>query len=105
MHKKLCPNYRGLCDAMAPIDGEVLRRFLLGVHFTGEFFQFSKQFSFQLNCYMIVTDIHVFNIQLSVQVLMIPSPVITVKPAFKGHQREDVKFAAKDRWLLIQGSI
>ena len=29
----------------------------------------------------------------------------TVNPSFKGHQREDVKLAAFDRWLLIQGSI
>ena len=30
--------------------------------------------------------------------------IYTVKPAFKGHQREDVKLAAKGR-LFIQGSI
>ena len=29
----------------------------------------------------------------------------TVKPSFRGHQREDVKLAAKDGWLLIQSSI
>ena len=34
-----------------------------------------------------------------------PQQYYTVKPAFTGHQREDVKLAAKDKWLFIQGSI
>jgi len=35
MHKNMCPNYRGVCDAMKPIDGERLKQYLLEVHFTG----------------------------------------------------------------------
>ncbi|CAC5419214.1 Metabotropic glutamate receptor 2,Metabotropic glutamate receptor 3,Metabotropic glutamate receptor 8,Metabotropic glutamate receptor 4,Metabotropic glutamate receptor 5,Metabotropic glutamate receptor 6 [Mytilus coruscus] len=43
MHQTLCPNTEGLCDAMNPIDGEKLKKFLLEVQFkglSGDDFQF-----------------------------------------------------------------
>lgn len=35
MHEYLCPGYKGLCEAMDPIDGSKLLDFLLKTSFTG----------------------------------------------------------------------
>ncbi|XP_043928141.1 metabotropic glutamate receptor 5 isoform X2 [Protopterus annectens] len=35
MQQALCPGFRGLCDAMKPIDGQMLLDFLMKVNFTG----------------------------------------------------------------------
>ncbi|RWS25844.1 metabotropic glutamate receptor 1-like protein [Leptotrombidium deliense] len=45
MHQDLCPNVKGLCSQMVPIDGTLLLKYLQNINFTGlsgDYFQFTR---------------------------------------------------------------
>ena len=37
MHRDLCDGKSGMCPEMDPVDGELLKKYLLDVRFTGRF--------------------------------------------------------------------
>ena len=47
MRNDICgPNYRGVCPDMDPVDGEMLKNYLMHVNFTGNYIAYSHKYLF-----------------------------------------------------------